>query len=110
MAALGAPAREDSLAIFALHTSAESVGLGPFAVVRLKCSFRHCFDRNGLRTKRVRPCLVNFGWISLTSSIHRRETPECRPRRLTRMNELAVPLNVHWNTQDAAKSIGMDRA
>jgi len=26
------------------------------------------------------------------------------------MNELAVPLNVHWNTQDAAKSIGMERA
>ena len=45
LAAAGAPPRQYGTAIFGLHATAESMRLGPVAIVRLKCTFRHSSPR-----------------------------------------------------------------
>ncbi len=45
LAAAGAPPRQHGAAILGLHATAESMGLGPVAIVRLKCAFRHSSSR-----------------------------------------------------------------
>ena len=45
LAAAGAPPRQHGAAILGLHATAESMGLGPVAIIRLKCAFRHSSSR-----------------------------------------------------------------
>lgn len=41
MAAFGAAARQDGSPVFSAHTHQKPMGLGPFTIVRLKCTFWH---------------------------------------------------------------------